>query len=167
MFSHLQECKTPSPIMVTQEDKHHSKCTPFSSFLPHFIYWAWCHVVWNIPFVSQSQLFQQHLLPTSCKYIHLRWCRLIHGLQGSVCLTMAFTTGCRGVSVLTSPLPSHSLNFLSCWVVSLMYSNFFLSCLLLCSSFYPLPKSFILEELLWHPTLKGEGNIQVFLDAYG
>lgn len=45
MGSHPQESRTPSGVKATQEDKcHHSKHLPVSPS-PHFIYWAWCHVM--------------------------------------------------------------------------------------------------------------------------
>lgn len=52
VFIHFQERK-----MVTWEDKHHlTQISPFCSFYPPPIFWAWCHVVWIIPLVSLGLL---------------------------------------------------------------------------------------------------------------
>lgn len=57
VFSHLQESTAPSHTMVTWENKHHhSKCPPFLPSSFHFVYWAWCHMVGNIPLFSLGHL---------------------------------------------------------------------------------------------------------------
>ena len=66
VFSHPQESRAPSCVMVTWEDKHHRSEHPPLSFFPSFICWAWCHMVWNIPLVSWGQLSRLCPLPASC-----------------------------------------------------------------------------------------------------
>lgn len=43
-------------IMIQEGKCHHSKHPSHSSFFPHVAGWAWCHIVWNVPLVSQGQL---------------------------------------------------------------------------------------------------------------
>lgn len=39
--------------------------SPFPSSSLHFIYWAWCHMVWNIPLISWGHLSHLCALPFS------------------------------------------------------------------------------------------------------
>lgn len=51
VFSHLQQSRVPSHMTVTWENKcHHSKHPPLPPPSPYFIDWAWCQMVWNVPF---------------------------------------------------------------------------------------------------------------------
>lgn len=66
MFSHPQESRARSHIIVTWENKcHRSKHSSFLSSSLHFVYWAWYHRVWNIPLDSWDHLFWLCLLPGS------------------------------------------------------------------------------------------------------
>lgn len=57
VFSCLQDSRVPSHITVSWEGKHrHSKHPPLPPSSPSFMFWAWCHRVWNAPWVSCGPL---------------------------------------------------------------------------------------------------------------
>ena len=65
MFSHSQESRAPSHIMVTWEDTHHNS-EHLALFFPLSFYcWAWHHTVWNILLVSWGQLSWFYPIPDS------------------------------------------------------------------------------------------------------
>ena len=66
IFSHVQESRAPSRVMVTWEVKHHNSEWPrlLPSF-PSFYWWACYHIVWNISLISWGQPSQLCPLPTS------------------------------------------------------------------------------------------------------
>lgn len=63
VFSHVQEIRAPSQIMVTWKINITNSSVPSSS--PHFTCWAWCHMVWNIPLIIWGHLSWLRLLPAS------------------------------------------------------------------------------------------------------
>jgi len=53
VFSHLQESRAPSHIMVPWEDKRlHSECPSFFLLSSGLCCWTWHHMVWNISLVN-------------------------------------------------------------------------------------------------------------------
>ena len=76
-FSHLQESRAPSLVMVPWEEKHHHpKCPPsFFFFSSSSNCWVWRHMVWYIPLASWGQLPWLCPLPAS----HASPARLLAG----------------------------------------------------------------------------------------
>lgn len=67
VFSPPQDSRAPIHIMVSWEDKcRHSKCPFLPPSSPAFIHWAWCHVGWNIPVITWTELPQLCPLPNPC-----------------------------------------------------------------------------------------------------
>ena len=65
VFSHPQESRAPSHIMVTWEDKcHNARCPPFLPSSPS-LYTQHDIMVWNIPLASSGQLSWLCPLPMS------------------------------------------------------------------------------------------------------
>lgn len=82
-FSYPQESRLPGnpvPITLNTNLKKENPITPSVPHLPppslHFIYWAWGHIIWNIPLISLCQL---HRLCPSQPPV---WPRLLAGVGG-------------------------------------------------------------------------------------
>lgn len=87
VFSHLQECRVSSHVTITWEDKrYHSHCVPLPPFSSRFIGWAWCHVAWNIPLISQGQLSWLCWPPASCDSKSPPWWGVVRCLDAEQAL---------------------------------------------------------------------------------